>query len=85
MKSVIAIIVLVLGLSFSITGNSKEVVDRELVAQILLFGESLGSSTGGNRYPGSIMIAIRYNNMLYTCFVQNDSGTVRFTCDDPYE
>ena len=88
MKSVIAIIVLVLGLSFSITGNSKEVVDRELVAQILLFGESLGSSAGsagGNRYPGSIMIAIRYNNMLYTCFVQNDSGTVRFTCDDPYE
>ena len=85
MKSVIAIIVLVLGLSFSITGNSKEVVDRELVAKILLLGESLGSSTGGNRYPGSIMIAIRYNNMLYTCFVQNDSGTVRFTCDDPYE
>jgi len=50
MKNVIAIIVLVLGLSFSIAGNSKEVVDRELVAKILLLGESLGSSTGGNRY-----------------------------------
>jgi|TARA_B110000305_G_C19395336_1_gene617144 hypothetical protein len=85
MKSVIAIIVLVLGLSFSITGNSKEVVDRELVAKILLLGEPLGSSSGGNRYPGSIMIAIRYNGMLYTCFVQNDSGEVRFACDDPYE
>ena len=84
MKNVIAIIVLVLGLSFSIAGNSKEVVDRELVAKILLLGESLGSYTGGNRYPGSIMIAIRYNNMLYTCFVQNDSGTVRSACDDPY-
>ena len=85
MKIFSVVVVLVFGLSFSVAGNAKEVVDRELVAKILLLGEPLGSSPGGNRYPDSTMIVIRYNNMLYTCFVQNDSGTVRFTCDDPYE
>lgn len=85
MKKLLSFIVLALGLSLSIVGVSKEVVDRELVAKILLLGEPLGSSSGGTRYPGSTMITIRYDNMLYTCFIQNDSGTVRFTCDDPYE
>jgi len=64
MKKLLSFIVLALGLSLSIVGVSKEVVDRELVAKILLLGEPLGSSSGGSRYPGSTMITIRYDNML---------------------
>jgi hypothetical protein len=87
MKKLISIIIFVLGLSVSFSGIAKEVVDRELVAQILLLGEPLGSAPGGKTYPNSIMISIRYNNMLYMCFVQNDndSGAVRFTCNDPFD
>lgn len=87
MKKIIYISILVLGMTFSIGGNAKEVADRELVAKILLLGEPLGSAPGGKTYPNSIMIAIRYNNMLYTCFVQNnnDSGAIAFTCHDIYE
>jgi hypothetical protein len=87
MKKLISIIIVMLGLSISFVGIAKEVVDRELVAQILLLGEPLGSAPGGKTYPNSIMIAIRYNNMLYMCFVQNDndSGAVAWACNDPYQ
>ena len=46
MKIFSVVVVLVFGLSFSVAGNAKEVVDRELVAKILLLGEPLGSSSG---------------------------------------
>ena len=72
MKIFSVVVVLAFGLSFSVAGNAKEVVDRELVAKILLLGEPLGSSSGGNRYPDSTMIAIRYNNMVKSTLNQEN-------------
>ena len=70
LKRLLTIIIIVLGLSCSLVGNTKDISESESKT-ILLEGEVISSGLDGyNRHN----IALRYKNKLYVCVVSTASS-----------